>query len=185
MGEVSLTLMIDGWSNNKNNAIIACSIHTGTKSFLLKDIDCGAETKSAEYYVNIAITAIKVIEKKYNKSTFAVCADNENKMNAMREIINLAYPDFIAYGCSSHILNLCANEITPNKLIKHVVEVQKYFRNKHNAHGRLKEKNGLMPQLDTRWNSQEECLRTFIKKLSQIQRNKFGAENENKGDSIE
>lgn len=67
-------------------------------------------------------------------------------------------------GCSAHILNLCAKEIMPNNLMKYVVEVQKFFKNKHNAHGWLPEKGGLMPQIpnDTRWNSQEECLRTFI-----------------------
>ena len=44
--------MVDGWSNIKNDAIIACSIPTGAKSYLLKATDCGAEKKSAEYCSN-------------------------------------------------------------------------------------------------------------------------------------
>lgn len=70
-------------------------------------------------------------------------------MALMREKLKLAYPNLITYGCASHMLNLLANEITPNSLIKHVIEVQKYFRNKHNAHGWLKGKEGLMPQPTT------------------------------------
>lgn len=39
LNEASLTLMTDGWSNVKNDAIIACSVHTGTKTYLLKATD--------------------------------------------------------------------------------------------------------------------------------------------------
>ena len=48
-------------------------------------------------------------------------------------------------------------------IMKHIVEVQKFFRNVHVAHGLLKEKGGKQPQLpnDTRWNSDIACLETF------------------------
>jgi hypothetical protein len=50
------------------------------------------------------------------------------------------------------------------KILQHIILINKYFRNHPNAHGRLKEKNGMMPQLpnDTRCNSQRTCLQTYI-----------------------
>jgi len=44
-------------------------------------------------------------------------------------------------------MNLAEKEIGTNVIIKHVVEVQKYFRNVHQARGWLEEKGGLVPQL--------------------------------------
>lgn len=164
LDEAALTLILDGWSNIKNDPIFACSIHTGMKSYFLKALDCGSEKKSAEFCAAFAKKMLNEIEKTYNKEVFAICTDNEYKMNAMRNLVKETYPNLLVYGCSAHILNLCVKEIIPSSVIKHVIEVQKYFRNKHNAHGWVKEKNGLMPQIpiDTRWNSQDECLKTFI-----------------------
>ncbi|XP_054710424.1 uncharacterized protein LOC129220108 [Uloborus diversus] len=162
--EAALTLILDGWSSVKNDPIFACSIHTGVKSYLFKAMDCGSEKKTAEFCANFAKETLEEVEIKYNKKVFAICTDNENKMTAMGNQIQETHQSLLIYGCSAHMLNLCVKDIIPNSLIKHVLEVQKYFRNKHNAHGWLKEKNGLMPQIpnDTRWNSQDECLRTFI-----------------------
>ena len=162
LSKITLTLVVDGWSNIKNDAIIACSIHTEAKSYLLKATDCGAEKKFAEYCSNCILIAVEEIENKYNKDIFAVCTDNKNKMIATREKLKTTHPNLISCGCSSHIFSLFGNEITPTNFIKHVVEVQKYFRNKHNAHEWLKDKGGLMPQIpnDTRMST------NFCKKLS-------------------
>lgn len=121
--------------------------------------------KNAEFCSDFAETAIKEIQEKFGKDIFAVCSDNERKMIAMRNNLKSNHPELLTYGCSSHMLNLCAKDITPPNIMKHIIEVQKYFRNKHNAHGWLKNKDGMMPQLpnDTRWNSQKECLKTFLK----------------------
>ena len=46
--------------------------------------------------------------------------------------------------------------------MKHIVEMQKYFRN-HQPHSQLINKNGIMQQIpNTRWNFQKECVRTFV-----------------------
>lgn len=164
--EATITLILDGWSNIKNDPIFACSIHTGNKSYLFKAVDCGAEKKTSGYCATFAKEAIDEIKKTYEKNVFAICTDNENKMNAMSSILKSSenFPDLLTYGCAAHLLNLCAKEVMPTTLMKQIVEMQKYFKNKHNAHGWLREKGGLMPQIpnDTRWNSQEECLKTFI-----------------------
>ena len=159
----SLTLLLDGWSSIKNDPIIATSIHTGKKSFLLNAIESEPVKKTAEYCAKIACDAIDLCEDQFNKSIFAVCTDNENKMKSMREMLKVKHEKLITYGCSAHYMNLVAKEIFPKELTKHIIEVQKFFRNHHQPHGWLKEKKGLMPQLpsEVRWNSFEECLTTF------------------------
>lgn len=95
---------------------------------------------------------------------FAICTDNENKMKRMREILLQNSPKLLTYGCSAHYMNLAEKELGSNVIIKHIVEVQKYFRNVHQARGWLEEKGGVVPQLpnETRWNSHYEAVQTFV-----------------------
>lgn len=82
----------------------------------------------------------------------------------MRNKIEDRYPKILTYGCSSHYLNLLEKEVTPNSVLKHIVEIQKFFKYHHQPHGWLKEKEGKLPQLpnDTRWNSQLACIETYL-----------------------
>nr|XP_047136633.1 uncharacterized protein LOC124813516 [Hydra vulgaris] len=84
-------------------------------------------------------------------------------MKKMKEIVQQSYPNILMFGCAAHLMNLVEKDVTPQTVLKHIVEVQKYFRNVHQPHGWLKAKKGLMPQLpnESRWNSQAECVRTF------------------------
>ena len=69
-----------------------------------------------------------------------------------------------SYGCAAHWLKLLGHDITPDTIIKHVVEAHKYFRNQHAPSAWLKEcKECVSPQLpgSTRWNSQLTCLESF------------------------
>lgn len=64
-------------------------------------------------------------------------------------------------------MNLAEKELAgPGNYVtlKHIVEVQKYFRNVHQARGWLDEKGGAVPQLpnDTRWNSHFATVETFV-----------------------
>jgi len=65
----------------------------------------------------------------------------------MREIISSSYPKMLTYGCSAHYLNLAEKELGNNVAVKHIIEVQKYFRNVHQARGWLENKQGMVPQL--------------------------------------
>ena len=107
------------------------------------------------------------IKNDYNKFVFAVWTDNEAKMKKMKELIKQEYPDMLTYGCNAHYMNLLQKDICNSfsTILKQVVEVQKYFRNVHMAHGLLKEKGRCMPQLpnETRWNSQVACIETYQK----------------------
>lgn len=85
-----------------------------------------------------------------------------------RKLSDLSDGKILTYGCAGNLLNLVERAVTPNSVIKHVVEVQKFFRNHHRAHGLLRKKNGKKPQLpnDTRWNSQLDCLFSFNENFS-------------------
>lgn len=159
------TLLQDGWSNVKNDPIIATTVHTGSSSFLLSASDCESNKKTAEYCAQSAINSIKDCEERFGIKIIAVCTDNENKMEKMRKILESENADLLTYGCSAHYVNLIENEVTPQTVLKHIVEVQKFFRNHHQPHGWLKETDGAVPQLpnSTRWNSQLDCVDTFIK----------------------
>lgn len=160
----TITLMLDGWSNTSNDSIIAVSIHTGKSTHLLDAIDCGSERKTAEFCAEIAEKVISEFKQKYDKDIFAVCCDNENKMKKFRDIITEKHPHILTIGCSAHYMNLVAKEITPKSVMKYVIDIQKYFRNHNRPHGWLVEKGGHKPQLpnETRWNSEEACLSSFI-----------------------
>ena len=95
----------------------------------------------------------------------AVVTDNEKKMDIMRKQLKDDIPDLTVYGCSSHILNLLGQDLTPNAIISQIVEVNKYFRNHHVPGALLAEfKGSVKPQLpnQTRWNSQLMCVETYI-----------------------
>ena len=64
------------------------------------------------------------------------------------------------------MLNLLGQSLTQSTIIKHIVDIQKYFRNHHVPSALLKDmSNTVKPQLpgDTRWNSQLTCIDTFIR----------------------
>jgi hypothetical protein len=88
---------------------------------------------------------------------------NENKILAVRKLINEKYPEMLVWGCSAHYLNLLKNEICPSTLVSHIVKVNKYFRNHCSAQSKLLELGGKIPQLpnETRWQSLYACVSTY------------------------
>ena len=86
-------------------------------------------------------------------------------MEKMRAALQEDDPDLTVYGCSAHWLNLLGLDLTSQSVMKHVVEVQKYFRNHHKPCAWLSEcAESKKPQLpgETRWKSQLTCLDSYI-----------------------
>jgi len=168
----TVTLMQDGWSDVHNTPIIANVLSTSESSYFLSTIDSGCNVKSADYCLKVAKKAIEEAATKFNCKVRSFVSDNEKKMVLMRKKLSELYNDekFISYGCASHYLNLVGEEIFKVKnirdLITNIIEIQKYFRNRHCAGAWLKNCEGsCKPQLpgETRWNSQLKCLETFIR----------------------
>ncbi|CAH1109860.1 unnamed protein product [Psylliodes chrysocephalus] len=130
--------MQDGWSSIKNDSIIVTSIHIGEHSILIN------EKKNDLYCSEIAKENIEYIKETYNKDIFAICIDNETKMVNMKDILKETYPNLLTYGCSSHLMNLLEKEVTPKIATKHIIEIHKYFRNKHLPHGWLKKRSNAL-----------------------------------------
>ncbi|KAB7496884.1 Transitional endoplasmic reticulum ATPase [Armadillidium nasatum] len=122
--------------------------------------------KMLDYCLKCLKEAVGEVKEKYNSKVFAFCSDNEAKMKLLKEKMKEddELKTIISYGCSAHYINLLEQEVTPNSVLKYIIQIQKFFRNHHQPHGWLKEKGGLMPQIpnDTRWNSQQACINTFI-----------------------
>ncbi|KAK2152368.1 hypothetical protein LSH36_330g03026 [Paralvinella palmiformis] len=82
-------------------------------------------------------------------------------MERMRAALQQDDPDLTVYGCSAHWLNLLGQDLTTQSVMKHIVEVQKYFRNHHKPCAWPTEcldsrKSQLLGE--TRWKSQLTCL---------------------------
>ena len=101
----------------------------------------------------------------YGCTIKTVVTDNSRNMEKMRKALEEENPDLITYGCLAHWLNLLGQDITPPTVIKHIVEVNKYFRNHHIPGALLQEHQGsVKPQLpgETRWKSQLKPIETFL-----------------------
>lgn len=165
----TVTLIQDGWSSIHNDPVIANCISTGHESYFLSSVDTTTNKKTADYCLQLAVKAKEEAESLFNCKVRSFVSDNEAKMCKMRKDLEKEYQEeyFISYGCASHYINLAGQEISKKTtdVFKHVVEVQKYFRNHHKPAALLKSYQGsVKPQIpcETRWNSQKNCLETFL-----------------------
>ena len=86
-------------------------------------------------------------------------------MQSMRSKLKSTNDSLTVYGCASHFLNLLGKDVTPSQVIIRVTEINKYFRNHHEPGALLaNQKGSIKPQLPvvTRWNSQLECIQTYL-----------------------
>lgn len=177
----TVTLIEDGWSNIHNDPIISTCIHSNGKAYFLNAVDCGSNKKNANYHTEIIQDAITTAKSKYNCEVKAIVTDNAKVMEKTRESLEEVNENFLTYGCSSHLINLLGQEVTPDTVIKHVVKVQKFFRNHHIPAGLLREEqDSVKPQLpgDTRWNSQLHCVESFLRNRPYFQKIVENNENE-------
>lgn len=160
------TLTQDGWSDIHNTPVIASSLHVKGKPYFLSAKLTGTSSKTAAYCQTLAEESMEEAASRFDCKVSAVVTDNENKMKAMRNGLKEAHPDLTVYGCASHWLNLLGQDVTTKAVINQVVEINKYFRNHHKPGAYLEQKpDSVKPQLpgDTRWNSQLDCVSTYLK----------------------
>ena len=128
-------------------------------------MNTGSARKDAAYCTRVAKDAIIEIEEEFRCTVAGVVTDNERKMQKMRENLKERDPDLTVYSCSSHQLNLLGGDITISAIVNQVVEVNKHFRNHHKPTALLTACAGsVKPVLPcaTRWNSQLECLSSYV-----------------------
>ena len=140
----------------------------GSKSYFLNAVDTGANNKNASYCATLFLKYKTQAEEEFKCRTVGIVTDNEKKIESMRRKIIEFDNTLVTCGCSSHLLNVLGQDITPPNIMSQVNEVSKYFRNHHTPGTLLSEfsnQGALKPQTSgaKRWNSQLQCIRIFNK----------------------
>lgn len=95
-----------------------------------------------------------------------VVTDNARNIEKMCCELEMEDTNLVTYGCLAHVLNLPGQDLTHTAVMKHVVEVNKFFRNYHVPSSWLNDQLGaIRPQLpnEIRWKSQLICLESYNK----------------------
>jgi len=161
-----VTMQQDGWSDIHNNPVIATSVTSEGSGYFVDATDTGAMAKTAENCKELLQTSISNVEDSYGCKVRTVVTDNAKNMSKMRKALEEEDDEIVTYGCAAHWLNLLGIDITPQQVIKHVIEINKHFRNHHLPGAWLSCHLGsVKPQLpgDTRWKSQLDCLDSYMK----------------------
>ncbi|CAH2090930.1 unnamed protein product [Euphydryas editha] len=162
----TVSMSLDGWSNIHNEPIVCCSITTGEgDSVLVHTVDTSGNSHSAEYLTTVAKQSIKKTEEYFRVKVRSFVTDNTGNVTKMRRELEMQEDiDIIQYGCSAHFLNLLAEDVEVKEVTKHVINVVKYFRNKHLPAAWYKGAKGkkLVMPIGVRWNSIRDTVRSFV-----------------------
>ena len=127
----TITVQQDGWSSVQNDPVIATSVVSDGKGYFVGAKDTDITHKTAE-----ACKAMFEDSKSHAETTYGVryglfVTDNAKIMDKMCRELEEKAENLIPYGCFSHVLNLLEQDLTPAPIMKHVVEINKFFRNHH------------------------------------------------------
>ena len=114
----------------------------------------GSMTKYGENCKTLAQKSIKIAKDKFDCVVTCVVTDNARNMDKMRDGLKEDDCSLVVCGCSVHMLNLLGQDTTPSSVMKHVMKIQKYFRNHHKLNTWLIEcPDTVKPRLpiETRW----------------------------------
>ena len=79
----------------------------------------------------MALDSMQKAEREYKCKVKSFVTDNAKNMEKMRKELEKEDSTLVTYGCLAHMFNLLGTDLTPAPVMKHVVEVNKYFRNHH------------------------------------------------------
>jgi len=143
---VSLGIMIDGWSNIREEGIINVLISTPELVFY-KNVVLSVESENAEFVANVIIGVIDECAEKYDidpKKFFVLGTDNARVMKAAWVIVIKRFPHMCAIACGAHSFNLLFSDIMKQdslvSLYKDMKSVVKNFKNVHIVSAIFKEK---------------------------------------------
>lgn len=165
-----VSMAMDGWSNLHVEPVICISITDISEGniHLIDTIDTAENRHTADYLLELAITAIKNCQK-FGCSVKSFVTDNASNMTKMRnqlsECEDLDMPDIITYGCSAHILNLLGKDIDVPDLKDEVKKIIKYFKYTHFSAAKYKQAGGtsLNLPIEVRWNTLSDCFESYLK----------------------
>lgn len=160
-----VTMQQDGWSTQQNDPVVATSVSSETKSFFIDAKDTGSNHKTGTHLKEMFLDSKTKAEQTYGCKVKSFVTDNAKNMDKMRREVEQELPDIITYGCLAHVFNLLGIDLTPTAVMKHVVEINKIFRNHHIPSSWLNNhpdaKRPTLPS-ETRWKGQLMCLESYI-----------------------
>ncbi|XP_066979617.1 zinc finger BED domain-containing protein 4-like isoform X2 [Macrobrachium rosenbergii] len=191
----SVAVLLDGWTNIRNEGIINIMVTVPTPIFW-KSISAGAESHTGEYFSQIIKS---VVEEVGPMKVWGVCTDNAANMKKAWVVIREEFPHIQTYGCLAHTLHLMFTDIMKAKsiesvqkectnLVKHIKSSQKLlaiFR-KLQSEGN-EAKTSLKLPVKTRWGSIIHCMQSIqenkhtLQKLAIDEEAKKGLEKSAKG----
>ena len=118
-------LSLDGWSNVHSEPIIAVSLSSQGKTYIIDSID-SEPIHSGDKLRIIMESSIEKAKKNFKCSTGSVVTDNASNMAKMRRELQMSELA-VTYGCSAHIMNLLAKDIERSELRKIIVKIIKYL----------------------------------------------------------
>ncbi|XP_050511589.1 uncharacterized protein LOC126889528 [Diabrotica virgifera virgifera] len=177
-GAHSVGLMVDGWSNIRNEAVLNFVVTT-PKPFLFKIMPTGTAPHTAEY---MAKTLGAVIREIGPRKVFGIVTDNAANMKAAWALIENDFDNNIfTYGCFAHSLNLIFTDLKNLTSLKsftaEAVALTKAIRQSHILSAWVKEKQNelkiscsLKLPVPTRWGSLVLCLQSLLANKQIIKR---------------
>lgn len=163
------SLLIDGWSNLRNDPVLGVSVALPGRSYLVSTVDTTGNPHTGEYLQEVVEEHIEYVSSLLGVKVVAVATDNASNMEKMRELLD---DSLFTFGCQAHILNLLAKDIIQNFTATkdRVVSVLKSFRNVHALAASLKGANLGHPPLpcETRWTSLRDSLEYFCKNWAKL-----------------
>ena len=158
----TVTIQQDGWSSVP---VIATSVVSCGKGYFVDAKDTGTSHKTAEAYKAMFEDSKSHVETTYECKIRSFVTDNAKNMDKMCRELEKEDKNLIPYSCLSHALNFLGQDLTPAPIMKHIVEINKIFRNHHVPSAWLKGQLGSSrPQLpnETRWKGQLICLDSYL-----------------------
>jgi len=124
-----ITLVTDGWTNPRGEAIINYLAVTRTESIFLKNVYTSKDRHTGEYIAN---GLIEQVEELGRESLTAVTTDNASNMKSSWQVLNVKYPGLLTLGCGSHQTNLMVEDLCKlpkvAETLDRVKEVNTYFK---------------------------------------------------------
>ena len=134
-----VTMQQDGWSTIHNDPVIATSVTCAGRAFFIDAKETKTANKTADKCLEMLKESKKFAEEVFGCSVRTVVTDNAKNMERMRTELTKEDSIVLSYGCLAHWLNLLGQDLTPIALMKHVTDINKYFRNHHIPSALLKD----------------------------------------------
>ena len=111
-------------------------------------------------------SSIRKAKHDYNCRTGSVVTDNASNMAKMRRELETEDDEVVlTYGCSAHLLNLLAQDLTDHDTKRMITEVVKFLRNHQVPAFKYKNLGGtkLPIPIEIRWNSLVDTYEAFLR----------------------